>query len=77
MNPADNPNRPTSTATLWAIGGVGGVIVAVVAFIMGGDDAEETRRLATEFGVWGIRLLLLGALVLGGWNALKRKSRQG
>jgi len=28
MNGTDNPNRPTSTATLWVIGGVGGIIVA-------------------------------------------------
>jgi hypothetical protein len=75
MSGSENPNRPTSTATLWAIGGVGGIIVAVAAFIFGGDDAEETRRLATGFGVWAIRLLLLGAIVAGGWKALRRTPR--
>ncbi|PYR93553.1 MAG: hypothetical protein DMF84_09125 [Acidobacteria bacterium] len=75
MNEPENPNRSTSTETLWLIGIAGGVVVAVAAFYAGGDDAEETRRLASSFGAWGIRLLLLGVIFAGGWSALRRKAK--
>jgi hypothetical protein len=73
MNEPANRHRPTSTATLWAVGIVGGIVVAIAAFLGGGDDAEQTRQAATNFGIWSIRPLVVGALIAGGWSALKRR----
>jgi hypothetical protein len=73
MTDTPNPNRSTSTLTLWGTGLVGGIVVAVAAFYAGGDDAESTRRVATGFGTWAIRLLLLGVVLAGGWRAVRRQ----
>ena len=69
-----NPQRPTSTATLWGIGLEGGIIVAVAIFLGGDGDTNDSRALATAVGVWSSRLLFLGGLLAGGWNVLRRKS---
>jgi hypothetical protein len=73
MTLPENPNRPTSTPTLWVIGAVGGIVVAIAALYTSADDPEATRRLAANLGAWAIRLLLLCVVLSGGWKALRRQ----
>lgn len=69
----ENPHRTTSTRTLWIAGIVGGLALAVVMFLTGGENAPETSRRATQVGAWAIRGMLVAVLLAGGWKAIRHK----
>lgn len=72
QNSTHGPQTPTPRWQLWTIGIVGGLIATFVIGAMGDGDVNATRQSATQFGAWSIRLLVVGALVAGGWSALRK-----
>jgi hypothetical protein len=72
MAAGENGSRPTPRWVFWLFGIVGGLAVAVIAFIAG-DDADETRQNATAFGTWSVRLMVVAVILAGGWGALRGK----
>lgn len=72
MSEHTNPDRPTSTGKLWAIGTLGGLLLAVGLFLTSGDNAQDTRSTATSIGAWAMRALLVAVIVAGGWKTIRR-----
>ena len=70
-----NPNRPTRTWILWVIGIIGGAAYSVW-LVSAGDDPQATRQIATNTGAWAYRALAVGAIGLGGWGVLRRRTRK-
>jgi hypothetical protein len=66
-------DRSTPRWQLWLIGIIGGLAVAVLAFLTGGDDPDATREMASGIGSWSVRLLLVGVILAGGWGVLRSK----
>jgi hypothetical protein len=65
-----NPHRPTPTRKLVAVGVLIGLVVAVVAFMLGADQGT-----GVWFGGVGRVATILAVVIAGGWSALRRKKR--
>ena len=74
MTTLQHPHRTTGTWKLWAIGIIAGLGLSIVALYQGGDDPNATRNAATQIGAWSFRLLAIGAILIGGWGALRRSA---
>lgn len=72
-----NPQRPTPTATLWAIGIVGGIAVSVFVFLTGAGDPVHAQQTVAGMRQIGMGALFLALAVAGGWSALRRNWRPG
>jgi hypothetical protein len=70
QTPAANPNRPTPTWKLWLMGLAGAIVLIGVISLTGGTADDATR-----IGQWSIRLLLIAVLILGGWEATRRRTK--
>jgi hypothetical protein len=75
MSESQNPQRPTPTWKLVLIAFAASIVVIPFIAMSGDGDPQATRQNATNFGAWGIRILLIGALLAGGWGALRGERR--
>lgn len=71
QTPRDNPDRPTPTSRLWAIGAIGGFVLAVV-IVMQAQPGATAQEMTAGYANIAKGALFVALAIGGGWRALRR-----